>query len=100
MLPMPFLLETPGIAGSLLSVFIPVVLLCTGVQQSLPTRTSVQLCPKSFTWSKEIPGNLLTEPKPNMNFPSLPNVGVGAEYEEGLFSLPDEKAYTKINFPP
>lgn len=100
MLPVLFLPEPPGIAALSQSLVIPAVLLghwgATG-------RPDVDLCPalaKSFTWSKEVLVGLLTEPKPNMNSRSLPNQGLGTEYQERLFSSPDEKADVKINFPP
>lgn len=100
MLPVMLLLGMPGIAAPSQSMVIPAVLLGHQGATGPPDMDLRLAAAKSFTWSKEVPVCLWTEPKTNMNFPSLPNQGLGTEYQERSFSSPDEKAEVKINFPP
>lgn len=98
MLPMLLLLRTPGMAAPSQSVVMPAVLLGQWGAEG-PLDVDLHLAPaESFTWNNEVLVGVLTEPKPNMNLPSLPNQGLGTEYQERLLSSPDEKADVKINF--
>ena len=95
MLPMLFLLETPGVAALSQSVVVPAVLLGHWGAKGPPDEDLHPAPAKSFTWSKEVPVGLLTEPKPIMNFPSLPNQDLGTEYQERLFSSQMKKQMLK-----